>query len=110
MGYLEEQLKSLRASAGADRVKEEETMALSTKDANDPKRLVKIKFLRNTSDGGEDYGPDYKKQVAEVPFNRAQGYISTGRAELVSKDEELEEVEQSARDAGRLPPESKRKS
>lgn len=108
MGYVEQQLEGLRAAAGADRVKEEETMALSTKDANDPKRLVKIRFLRNTSDGGEDYGPDYKKQVAEVPFNRAQGYISTGRAEPVSKDDELEEVAESARDAGRLPEKSKK--
>lgn len=84
-------------------------MALSTKEANDPKRLVKIKFLRNTSDGGEDYGPDYKKQVAEVPFHRAQGYISTGRAEPVSRDEQLEEVAESAREAGRLPDDKKKK-
>lgn len=84
-------------------------MPLETKDKNDPKRPVKIRFLRNTSDGGEDYGPDYKKDVAEVPFHRAQGYISSGRAELVGKDEVLEEVEQSARDAGRLPPEEKKK-
>lgn len=108
MGYVKEQLEGLRRAAGADRVKEEETMALSSKDANDPKRPVKIKFVRNTADGGEDYGPDYKKQVAEVPFNRAQGYISTGRAVLAGKDEELEEVERSARDAGRLPPEKKK--
>lgn len=107
MGYVEEQLKALRNAAGADREKEE-VMPQTTKDANDPKRLVKIRFLRNTADGGEDYGPDYKKQVAEVPFNRAQGYISTGRAELAGKDEELEEIETQARDAGRLPPEKRK--
>ncbi|HEU4595619.1 MAG TPA: hypothetical protein VFS10_10795 [Pyrinomonadaceae bacterium] len=78
-------------------------MALDTKrDNNDRTRLVKIKFVRNTTDDGVDYGPDYPKKVAEVPFHRAAGYIRQGRAEAVDKDEELQEVEDSARDAGRL--------
>lgn len=84
-------------------------MPQTTKDENDPKRLVKIKFIRNTSDGGEDYGPDYKKKTAEVPFHRAAAYIAQGRAEAVSDDDQLQEIEESARDAGRLPDEKKKK-
>lgn len=78
-------------------------MALDTKrDENDRTRPVKIKFIVNTTDDGVDYGPDYPKKVAEVPFHRAAAYIRQGRAEAVDKDEELKEVEESARDAGRL--------
>lgn len=84
-------------------------MPLATKDENDPKRLVKIKFVVNTSDGGEDYGPDYKKKVAEVPFHRAAGYIRQGRAVAVDGDEELAEVEESARTEGRLSDDKKKK-
>lgn len=77
-------------------------MALETKDPNDPKRLVKIKFVRNTCDDGVDYGPDYPKKTGEVPFHRAAAYIRQGRAEAVSRDEALEEIEESARAAGQL--------
>ncbi len=81
-------------------------MALDTKrDKDDRERLVKIKFIRNTAEGGEDYGPDYPKKTAEVPFHRAAAYIRQGRAIAVDKDEELQEVEDSARDEGRLPEE-----
>ncbi|HEX8117930.1 MAG TPA: hypothetical protein VF521_11720 [Pyrinomonadaceae bacterium] len=79
-------------------------MALSTKDENDPNRLVKIKFLVNTSDDGEEYGPDYPKKTAQIPFRRAAGYIRQGRAEAVSADDELKEV-QEATDAANQPPE-----
>ena len=78
-------------------------MPLATKDPNDPKRLVKIKFLRNTTDDGVDYGPDYPKKTAEVPFHRAATYIRQGRAEAVSDDDALQEVEEAARAADQLP-------
>ncbi len=68
-------------------------MPLKTTSEDDPQRLVKIKFIVNTSDGGEDYGPDYKKKVAEVPFHRAATYIRQGRAEAADGDEELNEIE-----------------
>ena len=84
-------------------------MPLKTTEEDDPKRLVKIKFIVNTSDGGEDYGPDYPKKTAQVPFHRAAGYIRQGRAEAVSTDEELQEIEESVRDAGQLPEETGRK-
>ena len=83
-------------------------MPQTTKDENDPKRLVKIKFIKNTSDGGEDYGPDYSKKTAEVPFHRAAAYIRQGRAEAVSDDEELQEVEEAAREGGQLPEKEKK--
>jgi hypothetical protein len=98
--YVETQIEQLRRAAGA--VQGESEMALETKDPNDPKRLVKIKFVRNTSDGGEDYGPDYPKKVADVPFHRAAAYIRQGRAIAVDKDEELREVADAAREEGRL--------
>jgi hypothetical protein len=101
MAYVETQVEQLRRAAGADRGDRE--MALDTKGENDPKREVKIKFVRNTSDGGEDYGPDYPKKVALVPFHRAAAYIRQGRAVAVDKDDELQEVEESAREDGRLP-------
>lgn len=85
-------------------------MALETRDKNDPKRrLVKVRFLRNTCDDGVDYGPDYPKKVATVPFNRAQGYITTGRAEAAGDDDELKEIEEAARAAGNLPDDKKKK-
>ena len=83
-------------------------MPLKTTDDDDPKRLVKIKFIVNTSDGGEDYGPDYPKKVAQVPFHRAAAYIRQGRAEAQSGDEELKEVQESA-DAANQPPEETKK-
>lgn len=82
---------------------------LQTKDENDPKRPVKIKFIRNTAEDGVDYGPDYPKKVAEVPFHRAAGYIRNGRAVAVDSDEELQGVEESARAEGRLPEDKKAK-
>jgi hypothetical protein len=92
MGFVEERVKELRSAvAGADR--RESEMPLKSTDEDDPKRLVKIKFILNTCDDGVDYGPDYKKKVAEVPFHRAAGYIRQGRAEAVSGDEELHEIE-----------------
>lgn len=85
-------------------------MPLKTQDENDPKRLVKIKFIRNTADDGVDYGPDYPKKVATVPFNRAQGYITTGRAEAAGDDDELKEIEEAAaREAGNLPDDKRKK-
>lgn len=84
-------------------------MPLKTTDEDDPKRLVKIKFIVNTSEGGEDYGPDYPKKVAEVPFHRAATYIRQGRAVAQDSDDELKEIEESARDDGRLPEEKKGK-
>jgi len=69
-------------------------MPLKTTDDDDPKRLVKIKFIVNTSDGGEDYGPDYQKKVAQVPFHRAAGYIRQGRAVAADSDEALKEVQE----------------
>lgn len=82
-------------------------MPLQTRDENDPKRPVKIKFIRNTAEDGADYGPDYPKKVAEVPFHRAAAYIRNGRAVAVDGDEELKEVEESARAGGQLPEERK---
>lgn len=84
-------------------------MPLQTKDENDPKRPVKIKFIRNTAHDGEDYGPDYPKKTAEMPFHRAATYIRQGRAEAVSSDEELQEVVEAAREGGQLPDKSGRK-
>ena len=84
-------------------------MPLQTKDENDPKRPVKIKFVVNTSEGGEDYGPDYPKKVAQIPFHRAAGYIRQGRAVAQDGDEELQEVVESARDGGQLPEEKPKK-
>lgn len=78
---------------------------LQTKDETDPKRLVKIKFIRNTADDGEDYGPDYPKKTAEIPFHRAATYIRQGRALAASDDEALKEVEEGAREGGQLPEE-----
>jgi hypothetical protein len=106
VGFLETRLEELRSAAGADR--RETEMALKTTDEDDPKRLVKIKFIVNTSDGGEDYGPDYPKKVAQVPFHRAATYIRQGRAEAVSADDELKEV-QEATDAANQPPEDTKK-
>ena len=83
-------------------------MPLKTTDENDPKRLVKVKFIRNTSEDGEDYGPDYKKKVAEVPFHRAAAYIRQGRAEAVDSDEELKEIAEALREA-EAPPDKKKK-
>lgn len=80
-------------------------MPLKTTEDDDPKRLVKIKFVVNTCDDGVDYGPDYPKKVAEVPFHRAATYIRQGRAEAVSSDEELKEIEEGARESGQLPEE-----
>jgi hypothetical protein len=105
MPFVEEQVERLRRAAGADR--RETEMPLKTTDEDDPKRLVKIKFIVNTSDGGEDYGPDYPKKVAQVPFHRAAGYIRQGRAVAVDSDEELKEIEESARADGQLPEEKK---
>ena len=76
---------------------------LKTEDENDPKRLVKIKFIRNTAEEGENYGPDYPKKTAQVPFHRAATYIRQGRAVAVDGDEELQEIEDSAREGGQLP-------
>ena len=84
-------------------------MPLETKDPNDPKREVKIKFIRNTAEDGEDYGPDYPKKTATVPFHRAATYIRQGRAEAVDSDEELQEVAETARDAGQLPENKKKR-
>ena len=83
-------------------------MPLKTTDEDDPKRPVKIKFIVNTSEGGEDYGPDYPKKVAEVPFHRAAAYIRQGRAEAQDGDGELKEVQQ-ATDAANQPPEETKK-
>lgn len=84
-------------------------MPLATKDENDPKRPVKIKFIRNTAEDGTDYGPDYPKKVAEVPFHRAAAYIAGGRAVAASDDDALKDVEEAARAAGNLPEEKKGK-
>lgn len=84
-------------------------MPLETKDPNDPKRPVKIKFIRNTCDEGVDYGPDYPKKVAEVPFHRAAAYIRQGRAVAQDGDEQLKEIEESAREGGQLPEDKKSK-
>jgi hypothetical protein len=100
MGYVETQVEQLRRAAGADEGETE--MALDTKGENDRTRPVKIKFVRNTTDDGVDYGPDYPKKVAEIPFHRAAAYIRQGRAEPADKDEELKEVAESARAAGQL--------
>ncbi|HEX8499283.1 MAG TPA: hypothetical protein VF659_01735 [Pyrinomonadaceae bacterium] len=78
-------------------------MPLQTRDENDPKRPVKIKFIRNTTDEGTDYGPDYPKKVAEVPFHRAATYIRQGRALPQDGDEELKEVADAARADDQLP-------
>lgn len=83
-------------------------MPLKTTEDDDPNRLVKIKFIVNTSDDGEDYGPDYPKKTAQVPFRRAAGYIRQGRAEAVSADDELKEV-QATTDAANQPPEDPKK-
>jgi len=109
MGYVEHHLEALRAAAGAEDRGEKENMALNSRDGSDPKRPVKIKFIRNTSDGGTDYGPDYPKSVATVPFNRAQNYITSGRAVAASDDDELKEIEAAARAAGQLPDDKKSK-
>lgn len=109
MGFIETKVDELRRAAGAERGETEMPLE-TTRDGNDPKRrLVKVRFLRNTCDDGVDYGPDYPKKVATVPFNRAQGYISTGRAEAAGDDDELKEIEEAARAAGNLPPEGKGK-
>jgi hypothetical protein len=108
MGFLETRVEELLSAAGA--TQGESKMALSTKDNEDPKRrLVKVRFLRNTCDDGVDYGPDYPRKVATVPFNRAQGYITTGRAEAAGDDDELKEIEEAARAAGNLPEDKKKK-
>ncbi len=106
MGFVETRLEELRSAAGADR--RETEMPLKSTDEDDPKRLVKIKFIVNTSEGGEDYGPDYPKKVAEVPFHRAAAYIRQGRAEAQSADGELKEVQEAA-DAANQPPEETKK-
>lgn len=107
MGFVESRLEDLRSAAGADR--RETEMPLKTTDEDDPKRLVKIKFIVNTCDGGEDYGPDYKKKVAEVPFHRAATYVRQGRAEAVSGDEELHEIEDATAEANAPEDDGKKK-
>lgn len=81
---------------------------LQTKDENDPKRPVKIKFIRNTAHDGTDYGPDYTKKVAEVPFHQAATYIRQGRAEAHDSDEELKDIQESAQAGGQLPADDKK--
>jgi hypothetical protein len=106
MGFVEKRVEELRnAAAGADR--RETEMPLKTTDDDDPKRLVKIKFIVNTCDDGVDYGPDYPKKVAQVPFHRAAGYIRNGRAEAVDSDEELHDIEEATTAANA--PEKKKK-
>jgi hypothetical protein len=107
MGFVEKRVEELRNAAGADRGETE--MPLKMTEDDDPKRLVKIKFIVNTAEGGEDYGPDYPKKVAEIPFHRAAAYIRQGRAVAQSADEELKEV-QEATDAANQPPEETKKS
>lgn len=80
-----------------------------TKDENDPNREVRVKFIRNTADDGENYGPEYPKKTATIPFRRAATYIRQGRAVAVDSDEELKEIEDAARDDGRLPEPDKKK-
>jgi hypothetical protein len=106
MGFVEKRVEELRSAAGADR--REPEMPLKTTEDDDPKRLVKIKFTVNTCDDGVDYGPDYPKKVAQVPFHRAAGYIRQGRAEAVDGDEELKEVQESV-DAASQPAEDPKK-
>jgi hypothetical protein len=106
MGFVEKRVEELLSAAGADR--RETEMPLKTTEDDDPQRLVKIKFIVNTCDDGVDYGPDYPKKVAEVPFHRAAGYIRQGRAEAHSADEELKEV-QELTDAANQPPEDSKK-
>jgi hypothetical protein len=106
MGFVESRVEQLRsAAAGADR--RETEMPLKTTDEDDPKRLVKIKFIVNTCDDGVDYGPDYPKKVAQVPFHRAASYIRQQRAEAVDSDEELREIEDATVEANA--PEDKKK-
>jgi hypothetical protein len=108
MGFVERRVEELRsAAAGADR--RETEMPLKTTGEDDPKRPVKIKFVVNTCDDGVDYGPDYPKKVAEVPFHRAAAYIRNGRAVAADADEELKDVQSAAREAGQLPEEKKSK-
>lgn len=107
--FLEQRLGELRRAAGADDAQQGEDMPLETKDPNDPKRLVKVRFIRNTAEDGENYGPDYPKKTAQVPFHRAATYIRQGRAEAVSDDDALQEVEEAARAADQLPDPKKRK-
>jgi hypothetical protein len=106
--FVELHLEGLRRAAGVDGDRGE-NMTLSTKDANDPKRPIKIKFIRNTAEDGVDYGPDYPKKVAEVPFHRVATYISGGRTVAAGDDDELKDIEDAARESGQLPKDKKSK-
>ncbi len=48
----------------------------------------RLKFIRNTCEGGVDFGPDYKEDTVEVPVHRANFYIQQGRAEEAAEPPE----------------------
>ncbi len=50
----------------------------------------RIRFTRNTCEGGVDYGPDYPEQVCELGSYRAAYYVRTGRAVEVAPEAEVQ--------------------
>lgn len=44
---------------------------------------MRLKFLRNTTYEGRDYGPDYEEAEAEVTKDWARRFIASGHAVVV---------------------------
>jgi hypothetical protein len=47
---------------------------------NDKSARRRLKFLRNTSYDGQDYGPDYKSDEADVDSRWSAVFLNNGRA------------------------------
>lgn len=52
-------------------------------------RTVRVRFIRNTSYAGVDYGPSFKAQEAEVRGDWARHFIRTGKAVRVQVAEDV---------------------
>lgn len=46
----------------------------------------RIRFTRNTCEGGVDYGPDYERDEVELNAYRAGVYVSEGRAVYIEDE------------------------
>lgn len=63
----------------------------------------RIRFLTNVCYDGEDYGPGYPKQVADVAQNFAFELVNTKRAEFVDQGSAEAEIDENIGRAGAAP-------
>lgn len=52
----------------------------------DNSKTAKVKFVRNTCEGGIDYGPDYLDEAVNLPLGTATIYVEQGRAVFVETE------------------------